>query len=190
MEDCWKYIKKNPYALKNRAGFIGYGCRCRKRNKYYFVAKRRSFRDYRKYGFDISETWSLDYTISAWLSDNVGGFFRNCGSIDSWGEVDLEGNSWAIGDDLKPFIKAEEIRRESFLVNLKEFLQNGDKVIVTNFIKFVVPRLDYLSKHINGYPADFKSFLEWQNCMISMKDELLSNNFSENFIKYFFSLWD
>jgi hypothetical protein len=190
MEDCWKYIKKNSYPLKNKNGFIGYGYRCKKRSKYYIANKRRSYRDYRKYGFDTSETWSLDYTIISWLSDNAGGFFRECGCPDQWEDIDLEGNVWNIGDNIQNHIQAGTIRRESFQKHLKDFLIASDIVIVDKFIEFVVPRLEYLSNTAHGYPTEFKSFSKWKECMINMKNDLNNKKVSDDFVKYFFCLWD
>ena len=198
--ELFECIKPNPYPLKGRR-FIGYGCIPKHKNKYDRVNKRKYGRYIRKYGFDLTETWSLDYTIAAWLSDNVGGFFRRCGLRDDWSDYDLEGNERENADtsDIKklfkepknyrPFYQAEEAREEEFLKQLDNFLKTADKDIIKKFINFVVPRLMYLAQNAFGYPGDFKTFDEWQNCLKKMCEDLFNTGYSETFIKHFYSLW-
>lgn len=189
-QELFKDIKPIPWPTKGKNGFLGYGCFPSQRSIYSQVDKRKRNRYIRKYGFDITESWSLDYTITRWLSDNIGGYFRECGYMDCWFEVDLEGNSWDPKSNPDPFIEAERARKEDYLRHLNNFIKESDKITIQKFIDFVVPRLDYLAKNTHGYPDNFKTFSEWQELLSKMVHDLQINHYSEEFIKYFFSLWD
>lgn len=192
MEEVFKYIKPNPYPMKTKGGRIGYGCLYGKRTEYNRVSKRKVGRWIRKKGFDVSEVWSLDFTIGAWLSDNVGGFFRQCGNYDDWVDYDLEGNYYfdVKDSDIKPFIKAETARRSIFLSKLKEFLHQENNPLRDKFIVFVVPRINYLADTTIGYPCEgFENLEEWKNCLNRMADELTKTYWSNSFVTYFFALW-
>jgi hypothetical protein len=184
--DLFKYVKPNYYPIRTK---LGYGCLNTSRKPYEKAKRRKVLRFLRKYKFDISETWSLDCTIMYWLSDNVGGFFRECGNQWDWGETDLEGNRWNEGVATENFIKAEKLRQDEYLKRLKEYLINTNDGEYSRFIAFVIPRILHLSEHTNGYPTMYKNFEEWQKTMKEMVDELEKHNV-DKFIENFFSLWD
>jgi hypothetical protein len=182
----FKYIKSNPYPLKDCKGFFGYGCIYNKQKRYNKVNRRKLNRYYRKYGFDITECWSLDYTIMAWLSDNIGGFFRECGIQDNWSDCDLEGNT----DDIKKIFEADDIRQQAYLEYLKYFLEHEiTEEQWISFLMFISPRLNYLRQHTFGYPSGVDSFENWQNTLYKMEEDLHHKKF-DLFIEWFFALWD
>ena len=189
MEKIFKNIKPNPYPMKNKGGRIGYGCLYGKRTKYNKVAKRKVGRWIRKKGFNCSECWGLDYAISAWLSDYVGGFFRQCGQMDTWMDYDLEGNPLSLTKDTKDCIAAEEGRIAEFKTQLSNFLK-ADNLLKDKFVAFVCPRLKFLSEYSHGYPPSFSSYKDWQECLKGMCQDLEHDRYSEDFVKYFYCLWD
>ena len=180
--ELFECIKPNPYTMKNKNGNIGYGFLASK-------AKRKYGRYIRKYGFDITETWSLDNTIASWLSDNVGGFFRKCGSFDDWSDYDLNGVPYK-DTTMNLIVEAEDTRRDYFIKKLDEFLRGDNEELVLKFCKFVVPRIHFLADHTDGYPADSKSFESWQKQLHSMANKLETEHYSVEFLLHFFSLWD
>lgn len=189
----FEHIKPFKKTEKGSNNYIGYGFRERNVNR----GKRKAYRSIRKYGFDTSEIWNLDTTIMRYLSDNIGGFFRECGSPDDWGYYDLEGNSWgeakftATEHSYDNFVKAEELRVEAYKVKLKKFLESGSNEAYKAIHFFVLPRLLYFTQHHEGYPAldDFETDEQWTNTLKDMYGELAQNK-SELFVKYFFNLWD
>ena len=187
--ELFECIKPNPYPTKDKSGYIGYGCLTNKRTKANIVSKRKCGRYIRKYGFDITETWSLDYAIASWLSDNVGGFFRKCGSFDEWSDYDMFGTPYKEANP-RFVVEAEEARRDHFLSELDIFLKDYTGPLKEKFIKFVVPRIRFLADHSCGYPSGFKSFESWQECLHTMANNLETKQYSIKFIDYFFSLWD
>lgn len=192
MDEVFKYIKSNPYPMKGMGGRIGYGCLFGKRAKYNRIAKRKVGRWIKKRGFDTSEIWSLDFTIGAWLSDNVGGFFRQCGNFDDWSDYDLEGNCYYDfkNPDIKPFLEAETARRALFLHKLNGYLLKESNTHRDEFIAFVVPRIKYLADTTIGYPPEnFHDIDEWKNCLKRMAEDLETKHYSNSFITYFFALW-
>ena len=190
MESCWNHIVPNLFPLKGRRGYIGYGCRKKHKDPFHRCGRRQSYRDFRKHGFDTSETWSLDYAAAGWLSDNVGGFFRQCGSIDSWEDINLDGDRWEYGKDIKTFIEAGQTRRASFLVHLEEFLNSGDREKYLQFITFIIPRLRYMINHTHGYPVDYENLDSWKQSLNEMIDKFKEGTYSKQFIDNFFFLWD
>lgn len=192
MDNLFTCIPSFKKIEKGANNYIHYGYRHKNVNK----EKRKAFRSIRKYGFDTSECWNFDTTIMRYLSDKVGGFFRECGSPDDWGNYDLEGNSWEtiIKYTTKEYyaenlIKADNLRVETYKEHLKEFLntEEGHKVI----FEFITPRLFYFIKHHQGYPAleGIESDEQWTEILKEMDYQLSMFN-SELFVKYFFSLWD
>ena len=186
---CIPSFKKIEKGTNN---YINYGYRRKNVNK----EKRKALRSIRKYGFDTSECWNLDTTIMRYLSDKVGGFFRECGSPDDWGNYDLEGNfvETIIKYTTKEyyaenFIKAYNLRVETYKEHLKEFLdtEEGRKVI----FEFITPRLYYFIKHHQGYPVleGIESDEEWTEILKEIDYQLSMFN-SDLFVKYFFDLWD
>lgn len=186
---CIPSFKKIEKGTNN---YINYGYRRKNVNK----EKRKALRSIRKYGFDTSECWNFDTTIMRYLSDKVGGFFRECGSPDDWGNYDLEGNFWetiikytAKEYYAENFIKAYNLRVETYKEHLKEFLdtEEGRKVI----FEFITPRLYYFIKHHQGYPVleGIESDEEWTEILKEMDSQLSMFN-SDLFVKYFFDLWD
>lgn len=185
----FEYVKPNPYPMKNKSGRIGYGYLTNKRTKFNKVSKRKCGRYIRKYGFDITETWSLDYTIASWLSDNVGGFFRKCGIFDDWSDYNLNGVPYK-ETTLDSITEAEETRRDYFLDELETFLRDYTGPLKEKFCKFVVPRIHFLADHTHGYPAGVKSFESWQKQLHSIANKLETEHYSIGFLNHFFSLWD
>lgn len=192
MDNLFTCIPSFKKIEKGANNYIHYGYHHKNVNK----EKRKAFRSIRKYGFDTSECWNLDTTIMRYLSDNFGGFFRECGSPDDWGNYDLEGNSWEtiIKYTTKEYyaenlIKADNLRVETYKEHLKEFLntEEGHKVI----FEFITPRLFYFIKHHQGYPAleGIESDEQWTEILKEM-DFQLGNYQTDLFIKYFFNLWD
>lgn len=186
--EIFKCIKPNPYPLKRDKGKLGYGYLSR-RAKYHKVNRRKALRQIRKYGFDITETWNLDNTIMMWLSDNVGGFFRECGNFDDWSNYDLNGVPYKEANP-KLIVEAEETRRDYFLDNLDMFLKDYTGPLKEKFIKFVIPRIHFLADHSCGYPAGVKSFESWQKQLHSIANKLETEHYSVGFLIHFFSLWD
>ena len=190
MEEIWKYTKPFGWPLKGANGCIGYGFRSIKRKPRQKCKKRKVYRDLRTYGFDTSECWDLYTVIMEFLSDIVGGFFRECGNSDDWYLYDLEGNEYPKGlrapEELKPFIDADNARHDSYKQHLEEYLSSGD---YSKFVDFVIPRLIYYTKHHSGYPGDFSSDEEWTEILKTMVEDL-SKCDTKLFIKYFFNLWD
>lgn len=185
---CISSFKKIEKGTNN---YINYGYRSKNVNK----EKRKALRSIRKYGFDTSECWNLDTTIMRYLSDKVGGFFRECGSPDDWSNYDLEGNfvETIIKYTTKEyyaenFIKAYNLRVETYKEHLKEFLdtEEGRKVI----FEFITPRLYYFIKHHQGYPVleGIESDEEWTEILKEIDYQLSMFN-SDLFVKYFFDLW-
>jgi hypothetical protein len=181
---CIPSFKKIEKGTNN---YINYGYRRKNVSK----EKRKALRSIRKYGFDTSECWNFDTTIMRYLSDKVGGFFKECGSPDDWGNFDTKGNHWdsVTNGDYSDFIKANNLRVEIYKEHLKEFLntEEGHKVI----FEFIVPRLFYFIKHHQSYPAleGIESDEEWTEILKEMDYQLSMFN-SDLFIKYFFNLWD
>lgn len=186
-KDLFKCIKPNPYPMKGKGGTIGYGC-FTTRKPFNKVNKRKLSRYYRKYGCDITETWNLDYTICAWLSDNVGGFFRECGPIDSWSEYDLEGNEYTtkITED---FFKADDLRHEEYQRQVKIYLLTCSEPDYNKFIKYFIPRILLLKDFTNGYPSKFNNFEEWRKTMEQIIEGLYRRDVTL-FVDNMFLLWD
>ena len=184
MENVFEYVKPNPYPLKNNRCF-GYGCIPRRRNSFCRVNRRKLNRYYRKYGFDITECWSLDCAIMSWLSDNFGGFFRECGTYDTWSDTDLNGEF----NDYGALYIAEYARQNAYLVKLKDFLENDMTEDQYNaLLGFVMPRLEYFRKTAFGYPGDLNGMKEWKDVLDNMQKELADKKY-DLFVKWFSSLW-
>lgn len=164
-------IKPFKYPMKGANNMIGYGCSSKKRRSGYKRKYKRQLRDFRKFGFDTSECWSLDYTLMCWLSDNVGGFFRECGSPDDW------------------TIEEEKVMVPKFEGELKKWLDSKDENF-DGFTSFVIPRINWLIKYSHGFPAMLDSFEEWTNILQEMNEAFKNDTYSEKFITYFFNLWD
>lgn len=188
MEDLFKNVKPNPKQVKGSRGCnIGYGCFYTRR-KGFKVNKRKLNRWYRKYGFDITETWSLDYTIMAWLSDNVGGFFRECGDVDTWDDWDLDNNP-RTEENVLSCVKASSKRRQIFEEKLREFIEDTENPQYSKFVEFVIPRLKQLRNDAFGYPCTLNNTEEWKNVISQMIQDFETKQSSTYFISYFFSLW-
>lgn len=187
MNDLFTNVPPFKKIEKGANNCINYGYRHKNVNK----EKRKAFRDIRKYGFDTSECWNLDITIMRYLSDRIGGFFRECGSPDDWGNYDTKGNYWdnVTNGDHSDFIKANNLCVETYKEYLKEFLitEEGREII----FKFIIPRLLYFIQHHQGYPAleGVNSDKEWTEILKEMEWQLSIGN-PDLFIKYFFNLWD
>lgn len=184
MENVFEYVKPNPYPLKNNICF-GYGFIPRRRSKFGRVNRRKLNRFYRKDGFDITECWSLDCSIMAWLSDNFGGFFRECGTYDTWSDNDLNGEL----SDYAGLYTAECARQDAYLVKLKDFLEHDmteDQRSV--FLGFVMPRLVHFRKTVFGYPGELNGIEEWEDVLDRMQKELVNKKY-DLFVEWFFSLW-
>lgn len=177
MDDLFKYIKSNPYPIKDK---LGYGVITKHRKKYNKINKRKVLRYYRKHGFDITESYNSVRTIMSWLSDNVGGFFRECGDYDVWQNVDLYGTLLIDSHNYKDCYKAELLRIKEFQNQLDIFLKTSDHSTLCNFIRFVVPRLSYFAKHLNNNLSDTKRLI------FKICHELMYEKYSENFTKQFF----
>lgn len=188
IKNLFEHIKPFPTPAKHSARHIGYGC-FETRHKGYKMNKRKLGRYIRKFGFDVTETWNLDNTIMCWLADNVGGFFRMCGPMDSWSDYDLDGNKANYKENGEAVIKAEQARTECFMKSLEAWLNNSDNDIYYRFVDFVEPRLEFLAGHTDGYPGDFDNYHEWQVTLFKMSRNLLVRN-HELFTRYFFNLWD
>lgn len=184
MNNLFKYIKPNPYPLCTK---YGYGIIPITTDKYEKANKRKVLRYIRHYGFDITETWSLDFTIMRWLSDHVGGFFRECGDRSTWDEIDLEGHSY---DTSENCIEAEKARIQEFKKQLKEFLETANKDILVEFQDFVIPRLRYLSQHTHGYPVTYNNGNHWRLTLMEMANTFEMGYYDERFVEDFFLLWD
>lgn len=174
MDNIFKGIMPNPYPLRTK---YGYG---------YLSDKRKILRYFRKYGFDISETWNLDETIAQWLSDNVGGFFRDCGRTSAWSEYDLDGNPVSYNEET---VALEKARKNEYLKQLHNYLTTCSGENYLKFLEFIIPRLIYLVDHAYGYPDEFNTFKDWQNMLKSIVVELSKRDIAK-FVSNFYSLWD
>jgi hypothetical protein len=170
----WKDVKPLSYPQKGKRG-TSYGCRDKSE-------KRKTGRDIRHYGFDTSECWNLYATIMCWLSDNVGGFFRECGNEDEWDEGLFPSNYMAV-------VELYKKRQYSYQQHLKEYLESLTGDSYHQFLGFVIPRLVYFENHFVGYPAKFSSKEEWHTILKEMMDGLMVCN-TKLFVEYFFYLWD
>ena len=199
IEKFWNNLPSFANVEFNNNGKFNYGCITKKPSRDYkkrYIRKAR--RQMRKYGFDSSETWNLDYTIMTWLSDNFGGFFRICGCPDNWGHYDLDGNDydfWKYRNTEGYYEKMKEwntTRYDSFYKHLRDFLNNLTDDNKKKLSNFCCPRLRYLAKHMHGWPAgnDFPKFEDWKNEIENMACKLEEGTYSEYFITYFFNLWD
>lgn len=181
MKSIWEDVKPFSYPQKGANGCYNYGYRSKKRSLYKKLNRRIVYRQIRHYGFDTSETWVLCDTIMRYLSDNVGGFFRECGNPDNW-------------DQCTPFsykeaVQLEKLRQESYKEHLKEYLESLDEDNYHQFLDFVIPRLVYLEKHFVSYPAKFDTKEEWRETLNIIIDGLEEWN-TKPFVEYFFYLWD
>lgn len=192
IEEIWNGLPGFKGIQKGAHGKIGYGCRYKCRKPYEKCRKRKAYRQIRKYGFDLSELWNLDNTILEWLSDNVGGFFRVCGPADDWSDYYTDGQRVNWRKDISDSAELLITRSESFQKHLRDFLDNGDPVLLDKFGKFVVPRLLKLADITHGWPVgeDFPKFEDWTAEVRNMAAKFEEGIYSEYFITYFFSLWD
>lgn len=203
MENCniesfWNGLPGFKYPMYGKNG-MGYGIIPNKPNKEFKKKHiRRAKRQMKKYGFNSSETWSLDYTFLEWLSDNYGGFFRICGCPDNWNEYDLEGNFvdfWKHYKDIDYWDNVHlwnTTRYNSFEKHLKDFLDNCTPEDYKKIAEFICPRLKYLCKHKHGWPAgdDFPKFEDWTNELNNMITKFEEGTYSPYFISYYWHLWD
>lgn len=191
MEENWKYTKPFSYPMKGFYGHFNYGFRPKKRKPGYKCQKRKVLREIRHYGFDTSECWELATVIMWYLSDTVGGYFRECGDADEWYMTDIEGNEYPDGvhtsETFQLYVNAEDLRKEDYKKHLEEYLATGGKY--QEFLDFVIPRLIYFTKHHQGYPGNFSSEEEWTEILKTMIEDLFKCD-TKLFIKYFFNLWD
>jgi hypothetical protein len=186
MEELWKNIPTNRYPMKGNNGYIGYGYREGKRKKGYCVEKRKVGRDIRKYHFDRTMSWNLDTSVMNWLSDNVGGFFRKCGTHESWSDYDINGNKT---EDTKKRMEAEYARENAYLKYLDEFLRTCDDKTFNKFRDFVCPALYYISQNTISYPGGF-TIDSWKETVYKMWESFANGKLSKEFIDNFYSLWD
>lgn len=181
--ELFENIQPFPKQIKGSRSFrIGYGY-CTTRNPYYKSSKRRLNKYYRKYGFDITETFDLDATIMYWMSDNVGGFFRECGNPEDWCGL-IENLS-----SIEKVTNLYKARKAEYLSQLYKYLSDCTEDEYRKFLNFVTPRILYLRKHTHGYPAQFNSIADWQQELKTMWIKLLQKNINK-FIDNFYSLWD
>lgn len=198
IEYFWKNIPSFKTIEKGKDGRIGYGFRYKHKRPYDKMQKRKAYREIKKYGFDLSETWSLDYTIMLWLSDTFGGFFKICGCCDNWAHYDLDGNYidfWDHKDDKNHYdnmYKYETTRYNSFRKHLNDLLNTNDPKVISKFSEFCSPRLRILAKFSHGWPSGekYKNYEDWINVIIDMADKFDNGTYSQNFIDDFFCLWD
>lgn len=198
IESFWNGLPGYRGMCKGKNGRIGYGYVYKHYNRNGITKYRKAYRQIRKYGFDISEAWTLDITIMEWLSDNVGGFWKKCGPFSSWTEYDLNGNYydfWEFCNEDIYFNLAyqwEKTRCDSFLKHLKDFLDNSNENILNDFRKFVIPRLRKLADISQGWPAnnDFPKFEDWIKEINNMADKFEQGTYTDTFITYFFNLAD
>lgn len=183
MNKLFKNLKPYAYPLKTKYGY-GYIINSYNKNK---TDKRKVRRYIKHYGFDISEAWNLDTTIMQWMSDNVGGFFRECGSSYSWSDYDINGIEWSSYS--KETLDLDNKRHIEYQYQLKQYLLNCSQEDYKKFIDFVIPRLTYISQYTNGYPANFTAFEEWKKTLSIMINELPKGNV-QLFIENFYALWD
>lgn len=179
-KSIWENVKPFSYPQKGADGCFNYGYRYNYRKPGQKLQKRKVYRQCRKLGFDISETWNLGDTIMRWLSDNVGGFFRECGKSYDWFDTDI--NS-------KEAVILEGLRIECYLLHLKNYLYTRNQSNY-KFANFVVPRLIYFRNHHVGYPAQFNSDEEWNSILDRIIDDVKWGIDYDLFIEYFFNLWD
>ena len=170
IESFWYQYTSYPKQLKNQK-FFGYGCMPKQRSK-----KRKVYRQYRRYGFDLSECWNLDYTFSKYLSDNIHGFFTTAGNSDQW--------DYFNEDDCK-------LNFISYRKHIEDFFLHEDKNKVQAAVAFLLPRLKYFRKHHHGYPPLVKTNDNWNTIL----DEIIYSfethgKYSPLFVEYFFNLWD
>jgi hypothetical protein len=182
MEEIWKDVKPFSYPQKGINGYYNYGYSPKRRTRYYKLRKRKVYRQIRKYGFDVTECWNLYNTIMRWLSDNVGGFFRECGDENDW-DANLNSSNYMV------VIELCKERQYSYQQHLKEYLESLTGDNYHQFLDFVIPRLVYFEKHFVGYPAKFNSDEEWNKILKEMVQGMCQNDY-KLFVENFFYLWD
>lgn len=199
IEQFWKDITPFSKCEKGAYNNINYGYRSKRRNSYKTKCeKRKTFRQIKKYGFDLSELWGLDVTIMRWMSDTYGGFWRMVGNPDSWNDYDLDCNYvdfWQNRNNPEYFEKMtlwSRTRYDSYKLHLRDFLENMSSEEFEQYAAFVSPRLRKLADIIHGWPSGekFPTFEDWQNEIRNMANRFDNGTFSESFIEYFYSLWD
>lgn len=200
IESFWKNLPPFAKPMKGHNGVFGYGLVKRTgRQKYHnHHPQRKARREIRKYGFDLSETWNLDYTFMCWLSDTFGGFFRLCGEADNWGNYDENGNYLKeIDNEISKiphsvFMKMgeyENMRTQSYLKHLKDFLENATVEDIRKFSDFCSPRLRVLADTTISYPPNY-DYDEWRKTVKGMATAFDNCLYSEKFVEDFFCLWD
>jgi hypothetical protein len=177
-KSIWKDVKPFSYPQKGADSCFNYGYRYKYRKPEQKLQKRKVYRQYRKLGFDASETWNLCDTIMRYLSDNVGGFFRKCGNADDWFDENTSS---------KEAVTLEDLRIESYKQHLEEYLSTTQDY--HKFLDFVIPRLLYFTKHRCCYPCMCDSDDKWEKILKEMMENLVNSDYNL-FVKYFFCLWD
>ena len=175
MGEIWKNVKPFSYPQKGINGYYNYGYSPKRRTRYYKLKKRKVYRQIRKYGFDATECWNLYHTIMRWLSDNVGGFFRECGDENDW----MSRTPCNFTEAMQLFNK----RQESYKKHLEKCLMSNDEAY-----RFIIPRLVYFRNHHVGYPGQFGSNEEWSEILEGMIQGMCQND-NELFVEHFFYLW-
>ena len=177
-KSIWENVKPFSYPQKGADGCFNYGYRYNCRKPGQKLQKRKVYRQCRKLGFDASETWNLCDSIMRYLSDNVGGFFRECGN--DWFDLDI---------NTKEAAALENLRMESYKLHLKDYLYTRNQSHY-EFVNFVVPRLIYLRNHYTGYPAKFDYSVEWDSILDKIIEDVKQSIDYDLFIEHFFNLWD
>lgn len=195
IEGFWKYTKpfrNTEKGTDNRFGYGFYERRYRRDFKKGLTnTKRHYLRTMRKIGFSPSETWNLDCTIMRWLSDEFGGFFRECGSQEGWTTYSLDGVHRR-ELPMEIIIESNKVRVESYKSHLRGLLDNANSETLRKIASFCVPRLKVLKKYKISYPCgdDIKSMEDWDDILDKMILGFEEGSYDDLFIEYFFALWD
>lgn len=183
--------------LKGLYGAIGYGC-CKRHPQHRcdYSNYRKAFRQIRRYGFDASETWNLDRTISLWMVDHHP-------ELKEWGNPDLLEDAVDAWYSQNRDIATENLWYYENIV-YKQFVDDIFKCISeftdsewTEFEEFLCPRLKYFSNphNLHGWPGEGRydyihSYEDYVQVLSEIYDSIKAHQIHPHFQELYGNLWD